>query len=114
MALTSPSCAHVGIGRRHTTLGMIKQPRMVSVSAAKYPGIFSQILEKTKSVRVSTVLTTATSVAETAMMARSLVQNYVPHEVRHYISYEIRRRFVRDFSSHMTITIEEFEGIVHI
>ncbi|CAL9246832.1 unnamed protein product [Arabidopsis halleri] len=116
MALTSPcypASARVDIGR-YTTLGMIKRPRVVSVSAAKYPGIFAQILEKTKSVQVSTVLTTATSMAETAMMARSLVRNYVPHEVRHYISYELRcffrRRFVRDFSSQITIIIKEYEG----
>ncbi|EOA26159.1 hypothetical protein CARUB_v10019597mg, partial [Capsella rubella] len=46
-------------------------------------------------------------------MARLFVQKYVPYEVRHYISYEFHRRFVPDLSSHMTITIEEFEGLVH-
>ncbi|XP_010426630.1 PREDICTED: protein HYPER-SENSITIVITY-RELATED 4-like [Camelina sativa] len=91
---------------------MSKRPRIVSVYAANYPDIFAQILEKTKSVQVSKVLTTATSVAKTAVMARSLVQNYVPHEVRHYISDEFRRRFVLDFSSQLTITIEEYEGYV--
>ncbi|CAH2064433.1 unnamed protein product [Thlaspi arvense] len=51
------------------------------------------------------------------MLARSLVQNYVPYEVRNYVSYELRcfvRRSFDDYlSSQMTITIEEFEGMVH-
>ncbi|KAL0727951.1 hypothetical protein Bca4012_024044 [Brassica carinata] len=67
---------------------------------------------------VPTVVTTAASVAETAMLARSLAQSYLPLEVRQYISYEVRsfvkRSMVHYFnSSQMTITIEEFEGYYH-
>ncbi|CAH8320304.1 unnamed protein product [Eruca vesicaria subsp. sativa] len=106
---------------RNTIFGRPKQPRVVSIRrAANYPNIFAKILEKTESmgVPVPTVLTTAASVAETAMLARSLAQNYLPPEVRHYISYEVRsfvkRSMVHYFSSsHMTITIEEFEGYRH-
>ncbi|KAL1199701.1 Protein HYPER-SENSITIVITY-RELATED 4 [Cardamine amara subsp. amara] len=55
--------------------------------------------------------------AETAMLARSLVRDYLPEEVQHYISYGfrcyVRRCFSRYISTEMTITIEEFEGFVH-
>lgn len=104
---------------RYTTLERPKQPRIVSVRrAAKYPSIFAKILEKTESMGVPTVVTTAASVAETAMLARSLAQSYLPLEVRQYISYEVRsfvkRSMVHYFnSSQMTITIEEFEGYYH-
>ncbi|KAH0934944.1 hypothetical protein HID58_012061, partial [Brassica napus] len=59
-----------------------------------------------------TVLTTAASVAATAMLAKSLVQDYLPDEVHQYISYGFRI-FFGYFSSQMTIIIEEFEGFVH-
>ncbi|KAF8045645.1 hypothetical protein N665_4570s0001 [Sinapis alba] len=59
-----------------------------------------------------TVLTTAASVAATAMLAKSLVQDYLPDEVHQYISYAFRI-FFGYFSSQMTIIIEEFEGFVH-
>ncbi|XP_006290890.2 LOW QUALITY PROTEIN: protein HYPER-SENSITIVITY-RELATED 4 [Capsella rubella] len=59
-----------------------------------------------------TVLTTAASVAATAMLARSLVQDYLPDEVHNYISYGFRCIFGY-FSSQMTIIIEEFEGFAH-
>ncbi|CAN7012857.1 unnamed protein product [Brassica rapa subsp. trilocularis] len=59
-----------------------------------------------------TVLTTAASVAATAMLAKSLVQDYLPDEVHQNISYGFRI-FFGYFSSQMTIIIEEFEGFVH-
>ncbi|KAJ4912221.1 cytochrome BC1 synthesis [Raphanus sativus] len=68
---------------------------------------------------VPTVVTTAASVAETAMLARSLARSYLPPEVRQYISYEVRSFVKRSMghyfnnSSQMTITIEEFEGYSH-
>ena len=121
MALTSrsyPVCLPMDTGR-YMTLGGPKQPRIVSVRrAAKNPSIFAKILEKTESMGVSTVVTTAASVAETAMLARSLAQSYLPLEVRQYISYEVRsfvKRCMAHYfnSSQMTITIEEFEGYNH-
>ncbi|CAF2151363.1 unnamed protein product [Brassica napus] len=121
MALTSrsyPVCLPMDTGR-YTTLGGPKQPRIVSVRrAAKYPSIFAKILEKTESMGVPTVVTTAASVAETAMLARSLAQSYLPLEVQQYISYEVRSFVKRSMahyfnSSQMTITIEEFEGYNH-
>ncbi|KAF8050669.1 hypothetical protein N665_1909s0004 [Sinapis alba] len=121
MALTSSSYSvrfPMDTGR-YTTLGRPKQPRIVSVRrATNYPSIFAKILEKTESMGVPTVVTTAASVAETAMLARSLAQNYLPPEMRQYISYEVRsfvkRSMVHYFnSSQMTITIEEFEGYNH-
>ncbi|KAL1219587.1 Protein HYPER-SENSITIVITY-RELATED 4 [Cardamine amara subsp. amara] len=59
-----------------------------------------------------TVLTTVASVAATAMLARSLVQDYLPQEVHEYISNGFRCIFGY-FSSQMTIIIEEFEGFAH-
>ncbi|CAN8254769.1 unnamed protein product [Cochlearia groenlandica] len=59
-----------------------------------------------------TVLTTAASVAATAMLAKSLVQDYLPDEVHHFISYSFHAFFAY-FSSQMTIIIEEFDGLVH-
>ncbi|KAG7565226.1 P-loop containing nucleoside triphosphate hydrolase [Arabidopsis suecica] len=59
-----------------------------------------------------TVLTTAASVAATAMLARSLLQDYLPDEVHDYISYGFRSIFGY-FSTQMTIIIEEFEGFAH-
>ncbi|KAJ0232667.1 AAA-type ATPase [Hirschfeldia incana] len=104
---------------RYATLERPKQPRIVSVRrAANYPSIFAKILEKTESMGVPTVVTTAASVAETAMLARSLAQSYLPPEVRQYISHEVRSFVKRSMghyfsSSQMTITIEEFEGYSH-
>ncbi|CAH8388766.1 unnamed protein product [Eruca vesicaria subsp. sativa] len=59
-----------------------------------------------------TVLTTAASVAAFAMLAKSLVQDYLPDEVHQYIAYGFRT-FFSYLSSQMTIIIEEFEGFVH-
>ncbi|CAA7019375.1 unnamed protein product [Microthlaspi erraticum] len=67
---------------------------------------------ETRLATAKTVLTTAASVAATAMLAKSLVQDYLPDEVHHYISYGFRI-FFGYFSSQMTIIIEEFEGFVH-
>ncbi|KAF2565252.1 hypothetical protein F2Q68_00027196 [Brassica cretica] len=67
---------------------------------------------ETRLATAKTVLTTAASVAATAVLAKSLVQDYLPDEVHQYISYGFRIIFGY-FSSQMTIVIEEFEGFVH-
>ncbi|CAN8254768.1 unnamed protein product [Cochlearia groenlandica] len=59
-----------------------------------------------------TVLSTAASVAATAMLAKSLVQDYLPDEVHYFISHGFHALFAY-FSTQMTINIEEFEGLVH-
>ncbi|EXC35431.1 putative mitochondrial chaperone bcs1 [Morus notabilis] len=59
-----------------------------------------------------TVLTTAASVAATAMVARSIVQDYLPYEFQELLFSGIRKLFSR-FSSQMTMVIEEFDGLVN-
>ncbi|XP_061360982.1 AAA-ATPase At3g50940-like isoform X2 [Gastrolobium bilobum] len=59
-----------------------------------------------------TVLTTAASVAATAMLVRSVANEFLPGELRDYILGGIRSIFSR-FSSELTIVIDEFEGLVN-
>ncbi|EOA23987.1 hypothetical protein CARUB_v10017204mg [Capsella rubella] len=59
-----------------------------------------------------TALTTVASVAAAAMLARSVVQDYMPGEVHEFISYGFRR-FFSYFSFQMTAVIEEFGGYEH-
>lgn len=58
-----------------------------------------------------TVLSAVASVAATAMLARSIVQDFLPHEVRDYFSSGIRSFFTR-FSNQLTMVIDEFDGLV--
>ncbi|XP_010503768.1 PREDICTED: AAA-ATPase At3g50940-like [Camelina sativa] len=59
-----------------------------------------------------TALTAVVSVAAAAMLARSVVQEYMPGEVHEFISYGFRR-FFSYFSFEMTAVIEEFGGYEH-
>lgn len=59
-----------------------------------------------------TAFTAVASVAAAAMLARSVVQDYMPHEVHEFISCGIRRCFGY-FSFQMTAVIEEFVGFEH-
>ncbi|KAG7565229.1 ATPase AAA-type core [Arabidopsis suecica] len=59
-----------------------------------------------------TALTAVASVAAAAMLARSVVQDYMPSEVHEFISYGFRR-FFSYFSYQMTAVIEEFGGFEH-
>ncbi|ESQ28959.1 hypothetical protein EUTSA_v10023872mg, partial [Eutrema salsugineum] len=56
-----------------------------------------------------TALTAVASVAAAAMLARSVVQDYMPSEVHEFISCGFRR-FFGYFSFQMTAVIEEFGG----
>ncbi|KAG7633979.1 AAA-type ATPase N-terminal domain [Arabidopsis suecica] len=59
-----------------------------------------------------TALTAVASVAAAAILARSVVQDYMPNEVHEYISHGFRR-FFSYFSYQMTAVIEEFGGFEH-
>ncbi|KAK9948561.1 hypothetical protein M0R45_004130 [Rubus argutus] len=58
-----------------------------------------------------TVLSAVASVAATAMLARSIVQDFLPHEVHDYFFSGIRSFFTR-FSNQLTMVIDEFDGLV--
>ncbi|KZV53368.1 hypothetical protein F511_06510 [Dorcoceras hygrometricum] len=57
-----------------------------------------------------TVVSTAASVAATAMVVRSVAGDVVPPELSQYFMTKFRN-FLATFSNDMTITIEEFDGI---
>ncbi|KMT09453.1 hypothetical protein BVRB_6g129250 [Beta vulgaris subsp. vulgaris] len=51
------------------------------------------------------------SVAAAAMVARSIVNDFLPHEIHEYIFSSIHSIFGRRFSSEITMIIEEFSGL---
>ncbi|KAK9286223.1 hypothetical protein L1049_014609 [Liquidambar formosana] len=57
-----------------------------------------------------TVISTAASVAASAMLIHSIARRYIPYELRDYI-YSQFRTFLSSFSSQITLVIEEFEGL---
>lgn len=56
------------------------------------------------------IISAAASVAATAVLIRSIAQDYVPHELRDYIFSKLRG-FFSSFSSDLTLTIEEYDGL---
>ncbi|KAL5557393.1 hypothetical protein UlMin_039629 [Ulmus minor] len=56
-------------------------------------------------------LTTAASIAGTAMLVRSFAQDLIPHEIQDSFFSVIRNSFSR-FSQTMTMVIDEYEGLV--
>ncbi|XP_062145475.1 protein HYPER-SENSITIVITY-RELATED 4-like [Alnus glutinosa] len=66
---------------------------------------------ETKLATAKTVLSAAASVAATAMLARSIAQDFLPHEIHDYLFSGIRSFFNR-FSSQLTMIIDEFDGLV--
>ncbi|CAL9021918.1 unnamed protein product [Prunus brigantina] len=59
-----------------------------------------------------TVISTAASVAAAAMLIRSTARDWVPSELRHYVSLKLRS-LLSSLSSQLTLVIEEFEGLNH-
>ncbi|KAM7475027.1 hypothetical protein LguiB_022270 [Lonicera macranthoides] len=58
-----------------------------------------------------TLVTTAASIAASAMLVRSMTRDLVPHELRHYFFFKIQS-FVKSFSPDVVLIIEEFNGLV--
>ncbi|KAK3026993.1 hypothetical protein RJ639_041754, partial [Escallonia herrerae] len=58
-----------------------------------------------------TVVSTAASVAASAMVIRSIARDLIPHELQHYVFFSIRK-FLKSFSSEAILIIEEFDGLV--
>ncbi|KAL7255803.1 hypothetical protein ACSBR1_009852 [Camellia fascicularis] len=65
-----------------------------------------------KLAMAKTVLSTAASVAATAMVVRSVATDFLPPEFQNYIFFNLRNFFSR-FSSHLTMVIDEFDGLVN-
>ncbi|GMN29360.1 hypothetical protein TIFTF001_002404 [Ficus carica] len=65
---------------------------------------------ETNLATAKTVLRTAASVAAVAMVARSVLQDFMPPEFQELLSSGIKSFFNR-FSSRMTMVIEEFDGM---
>ncbi|XP_057494731.1 AAA-ATPase At3g50940-like [Actinidia eriantha] len=58
-----------------------------------------------------TVVTTAASLAASAMVVRSIARELVPYEIQHYFFSNIQSLF-KSFSSELVLIIEEFDGLV--
>lgn len=72
----------------------------------------SSSTDETKLATAKIVLSTAASVAATAMLARSIAQDFLPHEFQAYFFYKIRNFFGR-FSSQLTMVVDEFDGYTY-
>ncbi|XP_010263593.1 PREDICTED: protein HYPER-SENSITIVITY-RELATED 4-like [Nelumbo nucifera] len=59
-----------------------------------------------------TVLSAAASLAASVMLVRSIVHDFLPHEVQHYVFSGLRSILTR-FSSELTIVIQEFDGLTN-
>ncbi|KAL2490689.1 cytochrome BC1 synthesis [Abeliophyllum distichum] len=57
-----------------------------------------------------TVISTAASVAATAMLVRSFTKDFVPPELRQYIFTKFHY-FVATFTNEITLVIDEYEGL---
>lgn len=57
-----------------------------------------------------TLISAAATAATTAVLLRSLLSDYVPHELRGYILHKLRS-FFTSLSSQFTLIIDEFEGL---
>jgi chaperone BCS1 len=56
-----------------------------------------------------TLLSTAATVAATTMLVRSIAHDYIPNDIRCYLSSHLHQ-LSRIFSSRFTVVIEEFQG----
>ena len=56
------------------------------------------------------LLSTAATVAATAMLVKSIAYDYIPNDIQRYLSSHLHN-LSRLFSSRFTIVIEEFQGL---
>ncbi|XP_028765669.1 AAA-ATPase At3g50940-like [Neltuma alba] len=57
-----------------------------------------------------TIVSTAASVAASAMLFRSLAREYLPRDLQYYIYFKLRKLFAL-FSSEFVLVVDEFEGL---
>ncbi|XP_042484252.1 AAA-ATPase At3g50940-like [Macadamia integrifolia] len=58
------------------------------------------------------ILSMAASLGASAMLIRTILHDFIPHEVQDYIFSRLRR-FINHFSSQLTIIIEEFDELTN-
>lgn len=67
---------------------------------------------ESKMALAKTVLSTVGSVAATAMLVRTIAQDYIPRELHDYLFYGLKNMFTM-FSNQRTMVIDEFDGLVN-
>ncbi|OIT29906.1 PREDICTED: AAA-ATPase At3g50940-like [Nicotiana attenuata] len=67
---------------------------------------------ESKMVLAKTVLSTVGSVAATAMVVRTVVNEFLPPELHEYFFFGLKNIFSR-FSNQLTMVIDEFDGLVN-
>ncbi|XP_009632017.1 AAA-ATPase At3g50940-like [Nicotiana tomentosiformis] len=67
---------------------------------------------ESKMVLTKTVLSTVGSVAATAMVVRTVVNEFLPSELHEYFFFGLKNIFSR-FSNQLTMVIDEFDGLVN-
>ncbi|XP_075105612.1 AAA-ATPase At3g50940-like [Nicotiana tabacum] len=67
---------------------------------------------ESKMVLAKTVLSTIGSVAATAMVVRTVVNEFLPPELHEYFFFGLKNIFSR-FSNQLTMVIDEFDGLVN-
>lgn len=72
---------------------------------------FSSTSSKNNLATAKTLVSTAASVLATAMLVRSVAQDFLPSDFQDYIFGGIRGIF-HSFSSQLTMVIDEFDGLV--
>ncbi|XP_027355934.1 protein HYPER-SENSITIVITY-RELATED 4-like [Abrus precatorius] len=63
-------------------------------------------------LKLQTVISTAASVAATAMLLRSLTRDYLPHDLHHYLHSKLSK-ILTALSSEITLVINEFEALTN-
>ncbi|KAA8545996.1 hypothetical protein F0562_020553 [Nyssa sinensis] len=68
------------------------------------------MLPKFQIPSTKTVISTAASIAATAMLVRSVAKDFIPHEFRHFFLLKLRD-LLSTFSNELTVVIDEFDGL---
>ncbi|KAF4383297.1 hypothetical protein F8388_009328 [Cannabis sativa] len=74
--------------------------------------VFSSMAETNNMAKAKMLFSTAASMAATAMVVRSFMNDFLPHQFHDLLFSRIGNFFNR-FSSQMTMVIEEFDGFVN-
>lgn len=64
-----------------------------------------------KMATAKSVISTIASVAAAAMVARTIINDFLPHEIHDYFFSAVKSFFYRRFSSEITLIVNEFDGL---
>ncbi|XP_004234549.1 AAA-ATPase At3g50940-like [Solanum lycopersicum] len=67
---------------------------------------------ESKMATTKMVLSTIGSIAATAMLVRTIVNDYIPRELHEYLFFGLKNMFTK-FSNQLTMVIDEFDGLVN-